>query len=191
MDPKAMRHPEKSEQLLEAAHRVVMEHGIARMTIEQVAREAGVSKGAVLHYFPNKNALIAAMLRMFMEWAEARQAEQMAQDTQAPGRFLRAFIRGCNTEKGHEGRKRSGAGMLAAIANDPQLLGILRERAEASQQQAENDGIDPALATTIRLAVDGMILTEILGLAPPSGALREQVIARLLAMATPPAPVPT
>jgi hypothetical protein len=41
------------------------------------------------------------------------------------------------------------------------------------------DGIDPVDATLVRLAADGLWFCELLGLGPPSGALREQVLERM------------
>lgn len=35
--------------------------GIAALSLNAVAREAGVSKGGLLHHFPNKQALIYAL----------------------------------------------------------------------------------------------------------------------------------
>lgn len=37
--------------------------GIAALSLNAVAREAGVSKGGLLHHFPNKQALIFALVR--------------------------------------------------------------------------------------------------------------------------------
>ena len=48
-----------------------------------------------------------------------------------------------------------GAGLVAAATTNPRLLDPLRERFQAWQQAIESDGIEPARATVIRLAVDG------------------------------------
>jgi AcrR family transcriptional regulator len=42
------------ENILRAANLVVVEEGVSRMTLEAVAREAGVSKGGLLYHFPSK-----------------------------------------------------------------------------------------------------------------------------------------
>ncbi len=52
-DP-ARRH----QQLLESAAMIAGRDGIASLSLNAVAREAGVSKGGLLHHFPNKQALI-------------------------------------------------------------------------------------------------------------------------------------
>jgi Tetracyclin repressor-like, C-terminal domain len=43
----------------------------------------------------------------------------------------------------------------------------------------ENDGIDPAVATAVRLAVDGWWLARLVDLAPPAPGLHERVFAVL------------
>jgi hypothetical protein len=69
---------------------------------------------------------------------------------------------------------------VAAAANDPKLADPLRERYEIWQRQVEGDGLEPALATLMRLAIDGAWLAELFGLAPPSEKLRDGVLEQLL-----------
>ncbi len=47
--------------LLDAAERVVLRDGAGQLSMEAVAREAGVSKGGVLYAFSSKDALIDAL----------------------------------------------------------------------------------------------------------------------------------
>ena len=51
----------------------------------------------------------------------------------------------------------------------------LQEAADRWQARLVGDGLDPALATAIRLACDGLWLCDLFGLASPHGALRAQV----------------
>ena len=46
-----------------AAYRALMRHGNQGTSLTRVAEEAGASKANILHYFKNKEALIAAALR--------------------------------------------------------------------------------------------------------------------------------
>jgi TetR/AcrR family acrAB operon transcriptional repressor len=50
------------EALLDAAEEVFMEKGVARTTLEQIARHAGMTRGAVYWHFRNKADLFHAML---------------------------------------------------------------------------------------------------------------------------------
>jgi TetR/AcrR family transcriptional repressor of nem operon len=48
-------------QILDAAERLIVEHGYEGMTMDQVASVAGVAKGTVYLYFPSKQSLLAGM----------------------------------------------------------------------------------------------------------------------------------
>ncbi len=178
-----MRKPEKLEELLSAAHQVVSRDGIARLTLELVAREAGVSKGAVLYYFSTKNALIGAMLQTYLDWHFIEWQEKLAQEPETPGRALRSLltVSTCPDEMDQRG----GAGMLAAVANDPELLQIIRTRVTEWDALLHKDGIDPTITLLIRLAIDGLKFCDLLGIAPPPQEARSQVIAFLQNLATP------
>lgn len=52
------------EAILEAANRCFLRFGLRRTTVEDVARDAGVSRGSVYRYFKDKDTLVAsAMVR--------------------------------------------------------------------------------------------------------------------------------
>ncbi|SCW80927.1 transcriptional regulator, TetR family [Rhizobium mongolense subsp. loessense] len=50
----------RSGELLNCAQRLFFAHGYDNTTINDIIREAGVSKGAFYHYFPSKEALLEA-----------------------------------------------------------------------------------------------------------------------------------
>jgi AcrR family transcriptional regulator len=54
--------PERREQLLEAAMDVVHEHGYAGLTMEAIARRAGVTKPVVYDAFPNRDEVMRTLL---------------------------------------------------------------------------------------------------------------------------------
>jgi AcrR family transcriptional regulator len=61
--PKFRRRPEdRPAEILAAALDVFSEHGFAATRMEEVARRAGVSKGAVYRYFETKEELFRAMV---------------------------------------------------------------------------------------------------------------------------------
>ncbi len=51
--------------VLEATLRCLGEYGYAATTIEKIVTEAGVSRGAILHHYPNKVLLVAAAIDHF------------------------------------------------------------------------------------------------------------------------------
>jgi AcrR family transcriptional regulator len=54
--------PEKARRLLDAANRIVIDEGYAALSIDSVARAAGVYKNAVRYYFGSKDGLVAALV---------------------------------------------------------------------------------------------------------------------------------
>ena len=62
--------------IIEAASQVVANQGTHKLTIEAVARQAGLSKGGVLYHYPSKAALLAGMLDHLTETIQARRLEK-------------------------------------------------------------------------------------------------------------------
>ena len=60
--PQRERRARTRAALLRAAGRVFAEHGFHQATLEAVAAAAGLSKGALYHYFPSKEQLFLALL---------------------------------------------------------------------------------------------------------------------------------
>ena len=151
------------------------------MSLEAVAREAGVSKGGVLYHFPTKEALISGMIGRLIEGFRDALGRELARERgSASGRWSRAYARASVAED--RWYLQVSAGLLAAVAEDPALLDPLRRGFEDGQRWAERDGIDPSVGTLVRLAADGLFFAELFGFAPPEGRLRERVLEALLSL---------
>ncbi|ASA21383.1 TetR/AcrR family transcriptional regulator [Paenibacillus donghaensis] len=169
----------KPDLILKAASTIVQRDGMAQLTLEAVAREAGVSKGGLLYHFASKDALIKAMVDKSNEvYGDAVRRQALA-DPNTSGAWSRAYVETA-FECPEEGMDQSSALFAAAFAN-PQLLEGMREQFEQWQHQIANDGNDLVLATITRLAADGLWFAEIFGLAPPDAELRDKVYRQLLA----------
>jgi AcrR family transcriptional regulator len=53
--------------VLDAAARVLAEHGYARGTTNRIAEAAGLSVGSLYQYFPNKDAVLAELVRRHVQ----------------------------------------------------------------------------------------------------------------------------
>ena len=53
--------------ILQAAREIVRKEGIDRLSMDRVAQQAGLSKGAVMYHFPSKRSLQAALLEDYAE----------------------------------------------------------------------------------------------------------------------------
>ncbi|MCW5313518.1 TetR family transcriptional regulator [Nostoc sp. KVJ3] len=169
--------------LLEAAGRVMVAHGSKALTLEAVAREAGVSKGGLLYHFPNKEALIAGMLQQLIDQKAVSLSHELEQDDapNTPGHWLRAYIRSHGKFDGHSSAIQFS--LLAAVAENPELLKPAQENFADWQRQIEASGLDPAIATVIYLAINGLSFVHLFGLGVPEESLQKQVIETLLKLA--------
>jgi AcrR family transcriptional regulator len=75
--------------IIEAAARILETGGVAGLTTNRIAERAGVSVGSLYQYFPNKQAVTAALLRR--EWGEMLAGMQ---EIAGQGRAPRAAIVG-------------------------------------------------------------------------------------------------
>jgi AcrR family transcriptional regulator len=164
---------------------VVLRDGVGHLTLEAAAAEAGLSKGGVLYHFPTRDALVAAMVaRIIVEFEEdiaSHLPEPGSPEAGRPGTYARAYVL-ATLAPADPGEERLGAALLAAAAAEPALLVPLQEAADGWQARLVDDGLDPTLATVIRLACDGLWLCDLFGLASPHEALRADVGSALEAM---------
>lgn len=167
---------ETRRRIIDAAEEVVLRDGVGRLTLDAAAAQACLSKGGVLYHFPTRDALVAGMVDRIVEEFDHDLASRLAGDT-SPGSFTLAYIRS-TMEPGGEERVREdrlGAALIAAVAGQPALIRPLQEAFDRWQTRIEDDGIDPAHATVLRLAADGLWLSQLFGLAAPVAKLRAQV----------------
>jgi len=157
--------------ILKAAAKLVQDLGAARLTLAAAAARARVSKGGLLYHFPSKQRLIEGLVRRMIEQFEQCAA---AADDGEPGGFTRGYLRATLQDD-----SASSSGILAAVANDPALLKPLREAYAHWQKRLQKDGIDPATATIVRLAADGLWLSELIGVQPLKRALAARLVERL------------
>ncbi|HEV7306847.1 TetR/AcrR family transcriptional regulator [Ensifer sp.] len=90
------KQPEQvRQQLLEVAARLSHEQGVAGITLDAVSQAAGVSKGGLLHHFPNKLALLDGLFDDLVTRFDREIEAAIASDPVAKGRFTRAYIDVC------------------------------------------------------------------------------------------------
>jgi AcrR family transcriptional regulator len=182
-DPASVRN-----RLLNAAEQVAARDGVASLTLDAVAREAGVSKGGLLYHFPTKSDLINGVVERLATHCEQEQKRVVQETPLEPGAFTRAYLR-CRSEPLDPQELPIHMALLAAAGTDSQFLDPWRSRIAGWQARLESDGIDPVTATIVRLAMDGICLSTLLGLPVPEGAMREKVLERLRSMTELPAGV--
>lgn len=178
---KDQQRQETRRTLLAAAVQVIQEEGMQCLTLEAVARVAGVSKGGLLYHFPSKEMLITELVADRLANFDAAIAEAAASERgSVRGRWLRAYVR--LTFAPPQPGSDLTAALFAAAATNPALLAPVWAAFDRWQAAAVADGLDPAAATLVRLAADGLWFADLFGAAAVTAPLRESVRDALIAL---------
>lgn len=156
------KNPEEVRRLLIAsAVSLATNEGVHAVSVEAVARLAGVTRGALFHHFENKHALIAAVFRHLLEAFEAEMDALMSPDPVPYGRFTRAYVKLAFADTGGP----SALALWMSTFADPELrlawADWLRDKI-ASYGDLEKD-VDLEVA---RYAADGVWFGFMMNLGP-------------------------
>src|SRR5258707_15265358 len=90
LDPPAAKESVR-ERILAAAMAVAKESGAGRLSLDAIAKRAGVSKGGLLYHFPKKDALMRALVEHHLAGIDAATRAPEG-DGSRPNAVARAFI---------------------------------------------------------------------------------------------------
>lgn len=170
----------KRQHILKSATEFILENDYQALTLDAVAKQAGISKGGLLYHFPNKEALLNGLAKyIFDEFTESFN-EQARKDPIEKGKWSRALIEVSKWDLEHNAEL--NVGIIAASMLNPDLIENISASCQYIQSKVEQDHIDPVTATIIRLAIDGFYYSELFNIAPLNENLREKVIKQLIDM---------
>jgi AcrR family transcriptional regulator len=149
--------------LLDAASAAFIEHGADDVSLEEIARRAGVGIGTLYRHFPTRQALLEAVYRDQVELLRARAEELL--DTVSPGDAFAAWMRALAA---FSSTKRSlTSAMLTTLGKDSEVVSacsrVLRTSAETLLARAQHAGAirpDVTAIDVIRLVHGITIATE-------------------------------
>jgi len=168
------------ERLLDAAERVVVESGATHLTLDAVAKSAGVSKGGLLYHFPSKEALLEGMLTRHFDDVDAEVTKRLTTRAGKATRADRLRERVRVLLELHPERPAVGAAMVAASADNPELMaGCRAEYRKLLDEFARLPG-GFERAALVLLAVQGLLLAELLHLSPYTPKERSRLAKALL-----------
>ena len=160
--------------ILEAARAIAAREGAGKITIEAVAKEAGLSKGGVLYNFPTKRALLSGLLDQML----AAHRELLANVPERhPGRTLRGHLE--TVLHSQDVDDDLSMAILAAAASDPRLLDPLRAELTGDLERILTDTKDAPAAMIAVLAIQGLRFQRLLSLPDGGADITERVIERL------------
>ena len=154
------KEPEKVRAaLIQAAAQLIAEQGLTRLTVDAVARAAGVTKGGLFHHFPSKQDLVRGVQETMIAFANETMDAMMATDPEPHGRFTRAYLKGVFADQKLGGITSSRTLCLAMLA-DPDLqegwAGWVESRIVRHAETDDNPG-----CALVRLAADGAWLNSL------------------------------
>jgi len=170
--------PQTRDHLIDTALATVRTHGIVGLTLDAVAKEAGVSKGGLLHHFRSKNLLIETMLRRLFAEFEARVQAYADAEAPTPGRWLCAYVRA--TFDDEPPPLELVAVLLSGIMENDALMALVRDDWRHWQERLLNDGVPAARAQVIRQAADAYWSERLMDVAPSDHAARAELMRELL-----------
>ena len=92
--PKIVDHQERRAEISAAAARAIDEQGLDRVRLVDVARRAACTTGAVSHYFPHKEAVLAAALEHVLGELTRLRAHDPSRWPEASGSGRKLFSKG-------------------------------------------------------------------------------------------------
>ncbi|AET58040.1 TetR/AcrR family transcriptional regulator [Paenibacillus terrae] len=167
----------KKELILKAASMIVHEQGVEKLTLEAVAKKAGISKGGLLYHFPNKDALILGMVEQLSNSFVTEFNERAESDIHSKGKWTRSYMD--TSIFGDKDVNDLYTALSAAQFTNPQMLKLLQDDYANIQNKIENDELDPVRSTMARLVMDGLWFAEMFGLAPPNEEFKQKIIEEL------------
>ena len=168
--------------VLDAAEAIVRAKGVAGLTLDAAAREAGVSKGGLLYHFSSKEALLTGLLARLAALIAEDFETAVAAHPPGPGQVARAMLTwafGMAPEDMNERCDRAAAVFLAAFHHDPVLLDPIRTVVARMREAVAADGLPPGHGGAIMAAGDGLFMARIFGLYTPTEAETREMYAAL------------
>jgi AcrR family transcriptional regulator len=151
----------RRKQLVELATRAFSERSYDEVSIDDLARAAGISKGLLYHYFPTKRDLYVAGLRATADELIARTIAAAAIDLPPIDRMRAGLDAYLDTVSGHA--RAFVALMRGGVGSDPQVAAVVESvRQTYVEQLLARAGGTPLAGMTldrprIRIAVRGWI----------------------------------
>jgi AcrR family transcriptional regulator len=164
--------------LLECAARLIVDHGLPALTLENVAREAGVSKGGLLHHYPGKTALIDGLFEEVVDWFDARVEDVLERDENRPARFSRAYLRVVAAIDMSVPEEKRLAVLMLMLSSDPHYCASWNQWVETRLHRHAQTDRTP-IARTLRMAADGLWLSDLGGGPDSHTPVRREILAFL------------
>lgn len=150
-----------SDSLLDAAERVAIRDGAVGLSIDAVAREAGISKSRVVYDYKSKSGLLRALVERRLRMEDERvlaavKANSSAANPELSGRIAAA------QDTPNEDDRAIALTLCAAMSSEEPLQGMIREVVKRDLEAVTVHARQASLAVVAYLALHGMMSLEYL-----------------------------
>lgn len=150
-----------SDALLDAAERVAIRDGAVGLSIDAVAKEAGISKSRVVYDYKSKSGLLRALVERRLRMEDDRvlaavRANGNAANPELSGRIAAA------KDTPNEDDRAIALTLCAAMSSEEPLQGMIRDVVERDLEAVTAHARHASLAVVAYLALHGMMSLEYL-----------------------------
>jgi AcrR family transcriptional regulator len=184
------RHPRQArsqatiDAIIEAAAQLISRHGLDGFNTNAVAERAGVSIGSLYQYFPNKDAIMAALIRRTQEERGRALSGALSQEYGNFADLVRAVVHAVNRQ--HREQSLLAAAIDHEEARLPvqdQIDGYLNDagavlRSVFARYPAELAEVDPDRAARTLPALVRAVIDSWANLDPPQPQIAEEEAVR-------------
>jgi AcrR family transcriptional regulator len=163
----------RRDRVLDALQRLVLA-GDPAPTLDAVAAAAGVSKGGLLHHFPDRRALAHGLVHRALAETDAAMATAADRGTAAA-----TWLRLSAADGSEQAAARALLSLLRVSAGGLDLPPDVGHAVRRWQSAIEAEVGDPVYADIVRLVGDGLFTEALLG-SPPAPERVEALITHLL-----------
>jgi AcrR family transcriptional regulator len=175
------RHAQNARKtIIDAAEDLVIGAGVRHLTLDAVAAKAGVSKGGLLYHFPNKQALLNAMLDRRVARVEQRRQEKLALLPEGQKSAIAAYV--LSVLERDERANKLAVALLAAVVHDPHLLAPYQKEFKQRIDEFCGEGLSFERAAVIMLAATGLSFLELFSLFPFTGNERNRIVEKIITL---------
>ncbi|MDF3605034.1 TetR/AcrR family transcriptional regulator [Paracoccus sp. DMF-8] len=174
------------EATMTAIEAVILRDGAGGLSIDAVAREAGISKSSVVYDFRNKAGLLAAFMQNRMD-AHREQIMARRATLQGPDAFMRAVLHECGINKSEE--ELAGALMLAAAArSSDECHNVLGREIAGFMEMAQQDAANERATRLAFVALHGLQCLEYFSFVRLDPQIRQELVKDIASLLDAPMP---
>lgn len=157
-----------------AIESVVRRQGVGGLSIDAVAKEAGISKSSVVYDFQNKAGLLAAFTRSRIA-AHREQLDALLPQDDAPNRWLRGLLQA--SEQSPTDEEVSIAMLISsAMSAEEECHALMCEEICQTMGRVAQEADDPRRASLAYLALHGIKSLEFFGFCRFDSESRQELL---------------